>query len=127
MKKKLLFAAAMLLAAVGVNAQTDVTSTYLTNADFEASTALTSDFLYGYSKDGSPSGFQAVDGWSYTILKYDGNEQSGMGGGVIAYGSNTALKGNNQKAPSTEYTAGEKNALGFFGVWSCGIRFADDY
>ena len=59
MKKKLLFAAAMLLAAVGVNAQTDVTSTYLTNADFEASTALTSDFLYGYSKDGSPSGFHS--------------------------------------------------------------------
>ena len=36
MKKKLLFAAAMLLAAVGVNAQTDVTSTYLTNADFSS-------------------------------------------------------------------------------------------
>jgi hypothetical protein len=120
MKKKLLFAAAMLLAAVGVNAQTDVTSTYLTNADFEASTALTSDFLYGYSKDGSPSGFQAVDGWSYTILKYDGNEQSGMGGGVVAYGSNTALKGNNKKAPTNAFTDGEKNSLAFFGVWGCG-------
>ena len=35
MKKKLLFAAAMLLAAVGVNAQTDVTSTYLKNAGFD--------------------------------------------------------------------------------------------
>ena len=41
MKKKLLFAAAMMLAAVGAKAQTDVTSTYLTNADFSSTEGWT--------------------------------------------------------------------------------------
>ena len=41
MKKKLLFAAAMMLAAVGAKAQTDVTRTYLTNADFTSTEGWT--------------------------------------------------------------------------------------
>ena len=43
MKKKLLFAAAMLLAAVGVNAQTDVTNDYIQNADMASTDGWTAN------------------------------------------------------------------------------------
>ena len=70
-KLKLLFAiCALMVGGVSVvQAQTDVTSTYLTNADFEETTALTSSYLYGYGKDGSPYGFQTVDGWTSVVQK----------------------------------------------------------
>jgi len=129
MKKKLLFAAAMLLAAVGVNAQTDVTSTYLTNADFSQGTPI-DNHVCGYGKDMAKNGttyygFQAVDGWSYEVLAgvtdEGGFTDSGMGGAVFAYGSEWQLKGNNTSAPATN-PAGEAsgNCLGFFGVWGNG-------
>jgi len=129
MKKKLLFAAAMLLAAVGVNAQTDVTSTYLTNADFSQGTPV-DNHVCGYGKDMAKNGttyygFQAVDGWSYEVLAgvtdEGGFTNSGMGGAVFAYGSEWQLKGNNKSAPATN-PAGEAsgNCLGFFGVWGNG-------
>ena len=129
MKKKLLFAAAMMLAAVGAKAQTDVTSTYLTNADFSQGTPI-DNHVCGYGKDMAKNGtnyygFQAVDGWSYEVLAgvtdEGGFTNSGMGGAVFAYGSEWQLKGNNTSAPATN-PAGEAsgNCLGFFGVWGNG-------
>lgn len=129
MKKKLLFAAAMMLAAVGAKAQTDVTSTYLTNADFSQGTPI-DNHVCGYGKDMAKNGtnyygFQAVDGWSYEVLAgvtdEGGFTDSGMGGAVFAYGSEWQLKGNNTSAPATN-PAGEAsgNCLGFFGVWGNG-------
>ena len=129
MKKKLLFAAAMMLAAVGAKAQTDVTSTYLTNADFSQGTPI-DNHVCGYGKDMAKNGtnyygFQAVDGWSYEVLAgvtdEGGFTDSGMGGAVFAYGSECQLKGNNTSAPATN-PAGEAsgNCLGFFGVWGNG-------
>ena len=110
MKKKslrLLSAAltfAALFSAHSAYAQTDVTSTYLTNADFESSTALTGTYLYGYGKDGTPYGFQNVTGWTYEVVAGDNSNgsypNSGMAAGVFSYGSSIALKGNNQTAPS---------------------------
>ncbi len=102
-------------------AQTDVTSTYLKNADFSETTPVTGEFLYGYKSDGTPYGFQDVDEWKYTILKFDKEAKSGMAGGVFSYGSNTALKGNNKKSPTTSPEGlNNGNCLGFFGVWECG-------
>ena len=102
-------------------AQTDVTSTYLKNADFSETTPVTGEFLYGYKSDGTPYGFQDVDEWKYTILKFDKEAKSGMAGGVFSYGSNTALKGNNKKSPTTSPEGlNNGNCLGFFGVWGCG-------
>lgn len=131
MKKKLLFAVAMMLAAVGAKAQTDVTSTYLTNADFSQSTPI-DNHLCGYGKDmDSPEnnttyyGAQTVDGWSFEVLRgetdTEGYENSGMGGAVFAYGSSWEMRGKGVTAPATN-PAGEAsgNCLGFFGVWSCG-------
>ena len=104
-------------------AQTDVTSTYLTNADFSQTTALTGDYLYGYGKDGSPYGFQTVDGWTSVVIKDAGDSYSGSGtaAAVFSYGSSTQLKGNSKAAPATN-PAGEAsgNCFGFFGVWGCG-------
>ncbi|MBP5771424.1 MAG: hypothetical protein J6W75_08705 [Bacteroidaceae bacterium] len=124
MKVKQLLTAALLFCSAGAWAQTDVTSTYLTNADFSASTAIESN-LKGYGKDGSPYGFQAVDGWTTVITSGDNSNttypNSGMGGAVFAYGSSYQLQGNNKSAPATN-PAGEAsgNCLGFFAVWGCG-------
>ncbi len=116
MKRKLLLAALFVVSAFGFNAkaQTDVTDTYLTNADFSQGEPLNSEFLYGYSADGTPNSFQEVAGWNKVVLKYDKKETDGYAGGTFAYGSNTALKGNNQKAPKTNPNGNASgNCLGF--------------
>lgn len=125
MVKKLLTLAALILGmGSSTYAQTDVTSTYLTNADFSESTALTDDYLYGYGKDGTPYGLQNVDGWTSIVLTGDNSQasypNSGMGGGVISYGSSTKLKGNNNAAPSAGPDGNSGNCLGYFAVWSLG-------
>ena len=123
MKLKQLLAAALLVCSSGAWAQTDVTSTYLTNADFSQTTALTGDYLYGYGKDGSPYGFQTVDGWTSVVTKDAGDSYSGSGtaAGVFSYGSSTQLKGNAKAAPATNPNGeASGNCFGFFGVWGCG-------
>ncbi|MBR4243704.1 MAG: hypothetical protein IKR98_07455 [Bacteroidaceae bacterium] len=124
MKLKKLFAAALLVCSTGAWAQTDVTSTYLTNADFSSSTPIGSN-LKGYGKDGTPYGFQSVDGWTSKVTSGDNSNNSypnsGMGGAVFAYGSSYQLQGNSKAAPATNPNGeASGNCLGFFGVWGCG-------
>ena len=52
MKRKLLLATALVASALGMRAQTDVTSTYVVNAGFENSTARTTNI----AASGSPAG-----------------------------------------------------------------------
>ena len=82
MKKKLLFAVAMMLAAVGAKAQTDVTSTYLTNADFSQGTPVTVGVCtYVKDKDGNHTEYAnlvPVDGWTAVESK------DGKAGGLFA-------------------------------------------
>ena len=130
MKLKQLLSAALLLCSAGAWAQTDVTSTYLTNADFSQSTAIVSN-LKGYGKDGTPYGFQAVDGWGFVVTAGDNSNNSypnsGMGGAVFAYGSSYQLQGNNKAAPATNPNGeASGNCLGFFAVWSCGGYYYQD-
>ena len=124
MKRKLLLAALCVVGALGfkANAQTDVTSTYLTNADFSQSTALTDTYLYGYSKDGSPANFQTVTGWTHQVTKTNGSGTGagGYAGGVFSYGSSTHLKGNDKGAPSAGPNGESGNCFGFFAVWGAG-------
>ena len=133
MRKLKLFMTALVLVG-GVNfalAQTDVTSTYLTNANFETDEALTGTYLYGYGKDGSPYGFQTITGWTSVVTNGDnGNASypnSGMAAGVFSYGSSTQLKGNSKAAPATNPN-GEATGkcFGFFGVWGCGGYYYQD-
>lgn len=125
---KFLLASLALLFAGGAWAQTavDVTDDCLTNADFSQSTPLTGD-LRGYGKDmveGDSYGFQAVEGWDFIVLQGDNATpsypNSGMGGGVFAYGSASQVRGNNKTAPATDPDGNPGNCLAFFGVWSCG-------
>ena len=136
MKRKLLLSLAVsLLSTVGAWAQTDVTSTYLTNADFSATTPI-DNHLCGYGKDMSSNGttyygFQAVDGWTSVVESGDNKNasypNSGMGAAVFAYGSTAEMKGNNKTAPATApdgTVVGQ--CFGFFGVWGCGGYYYQD-
>ncbi len=125
---KFLLASLAILFAGGAWAQTavDVTDDCLNNADFSQSTPLTGD-LRGYGKDvveGDSYGFQAVEGWDFIVLQGDNATpsypNSGMGGGVFAYGSASQVRGNNKTAPATDPDGNPGNCLAFFGVWSCG-------
>ncbi len=129
-KLKLFLAAALMLCSAGAWAQTDVTSTYLTNADFSQGTPIGSN-LKGYGKDGTPYGFQSVDGWTSVVTSGDNSNtsypNSGMGGAVFAYGSSYQLQGNNKAAPATNpENVASGNCLGFFAVWGCGGYYYQD-
>ncbi len=136
MKLKKFFALAVgMLLSAGAWAQTDVTSTYLTNADFSETTALTVNLL-GYGKDITKDptavyGFQAVDGWSSKVLNGDNSNatypNSGMGGAVFAYNSSSLMKGNTKAAPTADPNGNASgNCFGFFGVWGCGGYYYQD-
>ena len=125
-KLKLLLAACALTGASAVCAQTDVTSSYLKNADFSQGTAETTD-IYGYGHDGSPWGLQEVEGWTITVVNGDddvkdgvSHPNSGMGGAVFSYGSENKLRGNQKSAPTTDPDGSSGNCLGFFAVWGLG-------
>lgn len=105
-------------------AQTDVTSTYLTNADFSQTTAFADEFLYGYVSDGTPNLFQPIDGWTSVVTKDD--KGSGYAGAVFSYGSASALKGNGQTPPAAGPDGNEGKCFGFFGVWGCGGYYYQD-
>ena len=133
MKRFLLFTmlciVSVLFGALPASAQTDVTSTYLTNADFSQSTPIATN-LKGYGKDGTPYGFQKVDGWTSVVTNGDNSNasypNSGMGGAVFAYGSTYQLQGGNQAAPTAGPDGNAGNCLGFFAVWGCGGYYCQD-
>jgi len=137
MKMKLKHLLALVVAAVsttGAWAQEDVTGTYLTNADFSASTAI-DNHLCGYGADMSKNGttyygFQTVTGWELEIISADNKNtaypNSGVGGAVFAYGSTCQLKGNNTAAPTAGPDGNAGNGLGFFCVWGCGGYYYQD-
>ena len=119
MKRKLLLAALCVVGVLGMRAQTDVTSTYLTNADFESSTAI-NNHVCGYQADATKNNtpyywLQEVSGWTIGTDNVDNRA-----GAVFAYGtSSTAqLRGNQKGAPDkgpSEETEG--NTLGLVAVW----------
>ena len=125
-RNKLLALAVATMWATGAWAQTDVTSTYLVNADFSEGPVITTD-IRGYGKDmveGDVYGFQDVTGWTKVVTKADNSiasfPNSAMGGGVLAYGSANQMKGNSVTAPAAGPDASATNGLGFFAVWGCG-------
>ena len=83
-KRKLLFAAAMLLFTAGAWAQTDVTSTYLTNPSFEADGTTIN--LTNENKS------TAITGW--VIEGIDSNANNGYDGGIREVNNNTYAMSN---------------------------------
>lgn len=118
--------AALCALPLTVQAQTDVTSTYLTNADFSSGTTVSSN-VYGYQADaqketGAVYWAQAVDGWTISS-----EQANGRGGGLFAYGSSYQLKGGGVTAPSTNPdNDASGNALGIFSVWNASIQYTQE-
>ena len=100
----------------------DATSTYLTNYNF--ATGTTQGTVYGYGKDGTPYGYQTVTNWTSTVLAGDNSNSSypnsGMVGGLFAYGSTGKMQGGGHSAPATGPNGETGNCLGILGVWGCG-------
>lgn len=125
MKKKLLFAAAMLLAAVGVNAQTDVTSTYLTNADFSQGTPVTVG-VCTYAKDKATNGTEyanlvPVDNWTAV------ESADGKAGGLFAIGGGAWLGGKGFTAPATDSDGNTGvNVLGIVTCWGATVKYTQN-
>lgn len=71
MKRKLLLAAVLAAGALGMRAQTDVTSTYLTNADFEGTAT-------SYAQPQSGRDIYQPNGWSISYTNGEGNDMTSL-------------------------------------------------
>ena len=117
------------IGALTASAQTDVTSTYLSNADFGQTDAIEKD-ICGYGKDMTTNGttlygYLDVDGWTQNILSGDNSNatypNSGMIGAVMAYGANTAMRGGGATPPADGPDSSTNGkCLAILGVWGCG-------
>ena len=127
MRKLKLFMTALALTG-GVNAalaQTDVTSTYLTNADFSQGTPVTVG-VCTYTSDKSTNGTDyanlvAVDGWTAV------NSADGKAGGLFAIGGGAWLGGKGYTAPATDSDGNvDVNVLGIVTCWSASVQYTQD-
>ncbi|MCR4919691.1 MAG: hypothetical protein K5928_07775 [Prevotella sp.] len=114
--KSMLVAAGM-TASMGAWAQADVTSQYLTNADFSQGTPITVG-VCTYAKDMTNNGTEysqlvPVEGWD---IPANGDARAG---GLVAFGSGVWIGGPGYVAPLTN-SDGEStgNILGLVGVWT---------
>ncbi|MBR2154577.1 MAG: hypothetical protein IJ901_08205 [Bacteroidaceae bacterium] len=71
MKRKLLLATALVASALGMRAQTDVTSTYLTNADFEGTAT-------SFANPKSDRDIYQPTGWGISYTNGDGNDMTSL-------------------------------------------------
>ena len=134
--KKLITLTAIAVLTGNVYGQTDVTSTYITNADFSADDALTVH-LCGYGKDISGNqlnginavyGSQKVTGWTDNNIRNNDPKGGAAGaGGIFAYGTEPQLIGNRKKAPTAKPTdESTDKALGIFAVWLGTIQYTQE-
>lgn len=125
-KTRLLMTSMALFGAMGsLNAQTDVTSTYIINADFESGIAIDNG-ICTYAKDVAAnnttySGLQAVNSWTPSVTGADA-----MAGGVFAYGGAPFLGGAGYLAPATDNAGNTGNALGIVNVWGADSYYSQE-
>lgn len=132
-KLKLLLAACALMGASQTFAQTDVTSTYLTNANFATGTPIDNN-VCTYGKDMAGNGTtyysaQAIEGWTNASagVKDEQNfENSGLAGGLFTYGSTPWLAGSGNLAPATDPSGNAGNAAGLCAVWGNKVQYTQD-
>ncbi len=122
--KSMLVAAGM-TASMGAWAQTDVTSQYLTNADFSQGTPITVG-VCTYAKDMENNGTEysqlvPVVGWD---IPANGDARAG---GLVAFGSGVWIGGPGYVAPVTN-SDGEStgNILGLVAVWTGTAQYTQD-
>ena len=131
-KLKLFFAAATLLCAGQTWAQTDVTSTYLTNADFSTGTPIDNN-VCTYGKDMTNNnttyyGAQAIDGWTNASVgsTSDGYDNCTLAGAIFTYGSTPWIGGSGTPAPATDPDGNAGNAAGLCAVWGGTICYTQN-
>jgi len=123
--KSTLLTAAMVVSA-GAWAQTDVTSTYIQNADFSQGTPATVG-VCTYAKDMATNNTEysqlvPVEGWEFGVENGDSKA-----GALVAYGSGTWIGGSGYTAPVTGNdgcTTG--NILGMVAVWTGTAQYAQN-
>ncbi len=124
-KLKLFLAAALMLCSAGAWAQTDVTSTYLTNADFSQGTPVTVG-VCTYAADKSKNGTEyanlvPVDGWTAV------SSADGKAGGLFAIGGGAWLGGSGFTAPATDSDGNTGvNVLGIVTCWGASVQYTQN-
>ncbi|MCR5132198.1 MAG: hypothetical protein K6C10_12155 [Prevotella sp.] len=108
-----------------VQAQTDVTSQYLKNANFDNSSDFVSSIVYTYANDatnnGGVSSCQSVTGWTPDAT---GDTKAG---GAFGYGSDYGLSGTAYPVPATnDKGSSEGGALGLAACWSGTVGYSQE-
>ena len=122
---KLLVASLAMIFSSGAMAQTDVTITYLTNADFSQGTPVTVG-VCTYEKDKGTNGTEyarlvPVDGWDAV------NSVDGKAGGLFAIGGGAWLGGKGYTAPPTDSDGNTGvNVLGVVTCWSATVQYTQE-
>lgn len=134
MNLKSFFIAAFVLTGFAGNAwaQTDVTNTYLTNADFSIGTSIDNN-VCTYGKDMAINettyyGAQAISGWTNaSVGETDtGYANSKLAGALFAYGSTPWIGGSGTPAPATDPNGNPGNAVGLCSVWGGSVQYTQD-
>lgn len=111
---KLCAIAFALLGATSLSAQTDVTSTYLTNAGFDDESGWATSNV-GVTSGGN---MQDIPGWTKKAVGWSSGATFGYGGGGQVNGSSVPSTG-----PDGTATGG---AFGFSGSWSADITYTQE-
>ena len=125
MKKLFLFSMLCIASVLGLRAQTDVTSQYLTNANFSQGTPITVG-VCTYDKDKGTNHTDyaqlvPVEGWD---IPANGDARAG---GLVAFGSGVWIGGPGYTAPATDSDGNsEGNILGLVGVWGGTAQYTQD-
>ena len=121
-KLKNIIALLVLLFSGSVKAQTDVTNTYLTNADFSQGTPI-SVGICAFTRDMENLGIDCshladVEGWTAV------NSIDGTAGGLFALGSGTWLAGTNFIVPTMDSEGNNSgNVLGIVSCWGVPAQY----
>ena len=114
---------------ISVKAQTDVTATYLKNADFASGEPIDNGVCtYGADMDGNHTtyhGPQAIPEWTNASVGYEasGYANCALASGVFAYGGTPWLAGSGNVAPATGPDGNAGQAAGLCAVWSASIQY----
>lgn len=119
--KRILLSLLMMLPLSQMWAETDVTSRFLTNADFDDSSSFCTENLCTYAKDitGSGlSGMQPVTGWTM------GENGDGRAAAAVPFGSSAFVGGGDYGIPATDADGqSDGGMLAAVAVWTATLQY----
>lgn len=123
-KTNLLIVLALVLATLTLNAHTDVTNLYMTNAGFDDSSCFVGTNVFTYAKDitnGEVSGCQPVNGWAIDATALG----DAKAGGAFAFGSGLWMAGADYVVPAADSEGGSAGGmLGLAGCWESSAGYS---